>query len=262
MTVNVKETEENKKNNSLTKLLWKEKKEELAEILAYWEKIKLEWERKKKEFWRKYQIHDFMKLLSYKWSHKEELEKQYEYLADMKWIVKEKFIEDFLYDDMLYSWEVVDNKKVEEPYNFKDLETWNYEIREWVTFDCSFESNTWNERLPYILNLKLKEWVTINLRWNRLWEALAKWIAKMSLKEWVVLNLEGNDLWDTCAEIISKIKLKQWVYLDLCDNLIWDAWAKAISKMELKEWVYLDLWYNQIREDWAEALAGIELKEW
>ena len=47
----------------------KEKKEELTEILAYWEKIKAEWERKKKEFWGKHDRDDFMNLLKNKWAN-------------------------------------------------------------------------------------------------------------------------------------------------------------------------------------------------
>ena len=49
MSVNIKEIPE-QQNNNLTKLLWKEKKEELVKILTYWEKIKEQWEKKKKEF--------------------------------------------------------------------------------------------------------------------------------------------------------------------------------------------------------------------
>ena len=49
MSLNVKEKEEQQKNN-LVKLLWKEKKEELTKILAFWEKYKKEWEVLKDNF--------------------------------------------------------------------------------------------------------------------------------------------------------------------------------------------------------------------
>ena len=76
------------------------------EILAYWEKIKAEWERKKKEFWSYADRGDFMKVLKYKWKHGEELENKYEYLEWIKWVERETFIKECLHDDILYSGEI------------------------------------------------------------------------------------------------------------------------------------------------------------
>ena len=58
--------EKEKTIEELKNHLPKEKQEELAKILAYWEKIKDELEKKKKEFWWSWRS-CFSELLRYKW---------------------------------------------------------------------------------------------------------------------------------------------------------------------------------------------------
>jgi hypothetical protein len=86
--------------------LWEDGKGELVQILSYWDKIKEEWEKKKKEFWKKHNREEFIQLLEYFRKHREEIEKKYEILWKMQWIVRKKFEEEYLKEDMLYSWKI------------------------------------------------------------------------------------------------------------------------------------------------------------
>ena len=69
MTIDKKE-EEIQKESKLRELLWKEKTEELNEVLAYWEMIKKQWNEKKKEFWKSHNSQDLRKLLKYMREHR------------------------------------------------------------------------------------------------------------------------------------------------------------------------------------------------
>ena len=269
-------------------------KEEMAQILAYWEKIKAEWERKKKEFWENHKVSDFVKLLKYKRKHQKEIEWKYEYLNIMKWLEREKYIEEYLYDDMLYSGELDEiETKRKKRYSYEDWKEWkvvmeewarlcffcgagkawiwlewvkliaeNMELKEWVTLDLS--SNwIWDKWVEVISKMKLEEWVTLDLNSNNIWEKWAEAIAKnMKLKEWVTLNLKNNHIWYEWVEAISKMELKEWVTLCLDANGIWDKWAEAIANMNLEKWVTLDLQNNWIWDKWVEAISKMELKEW
>ena len=93
----------NEKENQLNlkDYLPEDKKKELEEILSFWERIKKQWEKKKKEFWennRNYK--DFPKLLWYKRKIKYREKK---FLWKMSGIEREKFIEEYLHDDIVYS---------------------------------------------------------------------------------------------------------------------------------------------------------------
>ena len=203
----------------LEQYLSDEKKAELAKILDYWEKIKAEWERKKQEFW---EIHhtrdDFLKLLRYKCKHENELLWKYQYWESMKWLEREKFIAEYLHDDMLYSIDIqkCPEKKVWREYYYKDWKNWNVVIEEWVSLD---------------------------LGWNEIWPKWAKAIAKyLKLKEWVLLSLHDNQIWNDWAKaIIENMELKNWVTLDLCVNNI-----REDVRQRLKDWEksYHDKWIN------------------
>jgi hypothetical protein len=53
----------------------------------------------------------YRRLLAYKWKHENELEEKYDYLDKMNKLEREKFIEEYLYDDMLYS---IKSEEIEE----------------------------------------------------------------------------------------------------------------------------------------------------
>ena len=118
-----------KQINNIWEFLSKEKKSELEEILAYWEKIKAEWEKKKKEFWKNHKMKDFLELLKYSRIHKEEIESKYEYLSDMKRIEREKYIEEYLRDDMIYSGKMEWLKLEGKEYRYEDWKRWWLKLR-------------------------------------------------------------------------------------------------------------------------------------
>ena len=263
--------------------------EELDEILAYGEKMRIEWEKKKKDLWDKHNRDEFGKLLKYKWEHQEELEKEYKYLDKMTGGEKQRFIEEYLYDDILYSWKIEEIKKNTKRYNYENWETWKLILQIWDKLDFKWKKY-WLDWLEKISHIKLQKWVFLDLRAVIDWDEWANLIAKnMKLEEWVILCLYLNEISCKWAKALSHMKLKEWVQLILDGNQIWDEWAKALSHIKLKKWVYLGLKWNQIWDDgvkymarnmkleervtlvlaenkiwdeWAEAIAEIELKEW
>ena len=239
--------------------------EELDAILAYWEEMKAEWERKKQKFWKNHDREDFKKLLRYKRSNKKEIEWYYKYLNIIKWLERGRFIEEYLYDDILYSWELDETKLEEKKYSYDDWKEWNVVMEEWVNL-CFNGKNLWFQWVKAIAEkIKLMEWVELNLRSNRLWVEWAEAISKIELKDWVKLVLRWNHIWLEWAKAIAKnLKFKEWVELNLISNKIWPEWAKIIAEnMELKEWVELNLWYNEIWDEWAKAIMeNMKLKNW
>ena len=280
----------------LEQFLPNEKQDELAKILDYWEKIKAEWEREKKEFWETYNRYDFKCLLRYYWTHIDEVEKRYKYLDLMSWLERKKFIEEYLYNDILYNEKSVGNMSYYKVYNhtkqgysyeewkkwkvkikndiflyfdsrklsFDDMKeiTKNLELKEWIGL---LLNNCWIDEIwlmELLKNLKLKKCVQLGLQWNKFCNIWEDALSGLKMEEWVELDLRDTDLWTIWAKAISKIGLKNWVTIDLWSNKIWDDWAKAISKMKLKEWVYFNLYDNKIWDDWAEAISKMKLKEW
>ena len=239
--------------------------QEMEKILEYWKVIKSEWEKKKREFWNKCNRDDFLNLLWYRIKHKEELEWKYKYLCKMTGMERVRFIEEYLHDDILYSWNLTEKKIEGITYNYSDFLERKISIYEWYFLDFE-ESNLWAEWAELVAKFLVDVWlescVKIDLKWNRIWEEWAEAISHVKLKEWVCLNLGYNGIWAEWAVAISKMKLKDWVNLNLESNEIWDEWAVAISQMELKEWVELSLENNGIWDEWAVAISQMELKEW
>ena len=294
MLVNTREKED-QQNNKLTKLLWKEKKEELAKILVFWEKLKPEWERKKKEFWKEHNREDYIKLLK---NYNESKTKFMWWLSEdekniinkMSWVTREKFFEEYLHDLILYSWD-----KDEKPMDFmiyseeftRRPDLWPIKMKEgnvvllnnfwagwdWValwlketvtlnknvTIDLS-DNEFHEEWFKYLLNNKFFEWINLRLYKDNIWPMWAKYLSKIELSEWMILDLAINNIWPMWAQYLSKIKLKDNVELNLKDNEIWDEWAKYLSKMIMKEGVYLNLQDNWIWSDWAKYLSNMNLK--
>ena len=249
----------------LKQFLSNKTQEELNGILAYWEEIKARWEKRKREFWLKHWRNDFLKLLWYMEEHEDEIEFRYEYLEEMSDVEKKKFIEEYLFDDVLYSFDgdFADLCMYGSTCSYLSLKEGKLEIEKWMT--VVFRKNEiWDEWAEAMVKcLKLKEWVCLDLYNNQIWAEWAKAIAKMELKDWVRLKLDNNQIWDEWAEAISHMELKEWVVFDLFDNQIWSEWAKAIAEnMKLKEWVTLNLVSNGIWDEWAKAVSKMKLKEW
>ena len=272
----------------LRPLLPEKKQEDLAQILEYWEEIKAKWEEKKKKFWINNDRDDFMKLLRYNWNHWDGIKmmknwklnildkilgkwstfwKIYKYLDKMNRLEREKFIEEYLYDYILYSGELEDRNNNPKEYSYKDLKKWNVIIEEWSYLNLRelwiqlWTLFDWIK--PIIESLVLKKWVTLNLWYNLMWDEWAKFIAEnIELQEWVNLELFWNGIGNEWAKAISKLKLKEGVTLDLSRNNIWDDGINYIVKnMEFKCWVKLNLESNKISEKWAEIISNIELKD-
>ena len=301
---------------SLQQYLSKKGKKELDEVLAYWKEKKTEWERLKKEFWNKYWREEFKKLLEYKWKYEKKIfeevwenkhfldkivemfrnklkpwREDYKYFGKMTELEKRRYIEEYLYDYILYSGKI-DDKEIEsvKTYNYDDWRKWNVVMEKWVKFDFNSEK-LWDEWVKaiaqkielvewvqlYLRNngikvewaraisqMELKEWVSLDLSSNEIWNEWAKAIAQnMKLKEWVSLDLSWNQIWFKWADaIIQNLKLKKWVELDLSCNRFWYFWVESISEIKLEEWVKLDLSRDWLLEQWAEAISHMELKEW
>ena len=246
-------------------LLNKDHKAELWEILAFWENFKKEWGEMKKKFRRRWGWEKYVNLLmQYEYSKKKYMEnlteEEREIIDRLNEVWKNKFIEAYMHDKILYSGDV--NKEKEwKCYWYDDWKAWEVMMEEWVYLDLS-KKYIWAALAEAISKMELKKWMTLDLTDNNIWDKWAEALSKMELKEWVTLDLRSNKIWDAWAEALSKMELKEWVYLDLWNNNIWAIWAEAISKMELKEWMYLSLYDNRIWLKWAEAISKMELKEW
>ena len=241
--------------------------EELDKILAYWEKIKARWEEMKKKFWSKSTATDFRKLLIYKKNHKEEINWKYEYLDKLDWLERERFIEEYLHDDMLYSEKDMEKDYSFDHYDYVDWEKWNIVLKELDELHL-WSQHIWDEWAKAIAKeIKLEDWVELHLVFCNIWVEWIEAISKMKLKDWVILELATNEFWAEWVKIIAEnMKLKDWVRLNLGNNRIWDEWADAIMKnMELKEWMKLNLQYNDISEKMKDRLKKRneeQIKKW
>ena len=238
--------------------------EELEQILKYWEEVKARWEREKQEFWENHDRKNFKKLLRYKWRNKEIIERQYKYLDMIKWLEREKFIEEYLHNDILYGWKLDETEFKEKKYSYTDWKEWNVVMKEWAKLNFYGEYLWFQWAKAIAENLKLKEWVELWLGSNDFWDEWAKAISEMELEEWVQLHLWDNKIWvEWIKAIAQNMKLKEWVELYLNWNIFWAEWIELIAEeMELKEWVLLYFGYSQVWDEWAKAISKIKLKEW
>ena len=105
-------------------------KEEIQEIFAYWEKMKKKWEILKQKFRAKHDRADFLKLLRYEskatlleklWGLLKNNEEWEMYLKNLSGLERERFIEEYLHDIILYSGKVMRlSKKEVEGYSYSD----------------------------------------------------------------------------------------------------------------------------------------------
>ncbi len=249
----------------LHEALSEEGKKKLADILTFWDDLKERWAEARKKFWTKYDRDQFLLQLRQAEKKREELIKENHQNLEEIWFFtrwkkkQEKFIAEYLRDISRYGEIVEGDKQKYERITWEEVQKSGF--REWVTLGL-WDNKIWDEWAKALSEMELKEWVTLELRNNDIWDEWAKAISKMELKEWVTLDLRKNNISAEWARELSKMELKEWVTLNLGYNKIWDEWAKAVSEMELKEWVTLDLSENEIWDEWAKAISKMELKEW
>ena len=303
--------EEKQSQEAVRWLLNKDHKEELWKILAFWEKYKAEWKQMEKEFWKKWCVwggdkysyfyslddkqvfkqlilqHEANKKFFLEWLSQEEKD-IWNSLSEM---AKEKFYKEYLFDRVVYDWDVGGGYKEEKIHlhssegvklNYgKKLEDTRWEwlekwiktqkngLKPWVYLDLN-EDFIWPEDMRIIaegLKNVLQPWMTIDLWINRFgdrWiEVLAK-ERKDNLKLWMRVILRSVKMWLEGVKVLAKEwknNLKPWMGIYLCENEIWDEWVEILAKEwknSLQPWMEIDLSENNIWIEWIKVLA----KEW
>ena len=248
----------------LHETLSEEGKKKLADILTFWDTLKEKWAEARKKFWSKYDRDQFLLQLRHADKKKEELIKENHQKLEEIWFFtrwrkkQEKFITEYLKDISRYE-EITKEEYDRDLISREELKKSGF--REWVTLDLRY-NEIWDDWAKAISEMELKKWVCLDLGWNEIWPKWAKALSEMELKEWVTLDLGWNEIWAEWAKALSEMELKEWVTLELGNNEIWAEWAEALSEIELKEWVALNLGWNKIWDEWAKAISKMELKEW
>ena len=303
--------EEEKQSQEVVKwLLNKDHKAELWKILAFWEKYKSEWKQMESEFWKEWNVRMGEERMSYLFylddkqafrqlilQHEENSKSFLEWLSQEEkdiWnslneVAKEKFYKEYLFDKIVYSWNVegeYKEKKIRlwkevkmkrgmkpEDMRWEWLEKWIQTMKDnlkpWVYLDLN-EDCIWPEDMRIIaewLKDALQPGMTIDLWVNRFgdrWvEAMAKeW--KDNLKLWLRVVLSSLNMWLDGVKLLAeewKNNLKPWMGIYLWGNKIWDEWVKILAKERkgnLQPWMHIDLSRNNIWIEWIKVLA----KEW
>ena len=196
------EEEELNQNEWVRWLLNKDHKAELWEILAFWEKCKKEWEEMRKEFWSRWWGRDkYVNLLmQYKDRKKEYMENLTEeeknMLDRLNGMWKDKFIEEYLYNKILYSGDA-DIELNKKSYWYDDWKAWKVIMEEWAMLNLH-GNNILNRWAEAISKMELKEWVYLDLSRNNIWEVWAKRYRKWSWKNewgwiWIIITFEINE---------------------------------------------------------------------
>ena len=152
------EEEKLNQNEWVRGLLNENHKAELWEILAFWEKYKKEWEKMKYEFWRRWDRDKYEKLImQYRGSKKVYMEnlteEEREILDRLNGVWKDKFIEAYLHDIILYSGDSDSNKKVSnKEYWYKDWKAWKVVMEEWMKLNLGWYNiwDSWSEEVSKI----------------------------------------------------------------------------------------------------------------
>ena len=251
----------------LKQFLPEKKQEELAQILTFGERIKAEWEKKKKEFWNEhlYDKEYFKDLLVQYGKSKEKFIEsltpgEKKILDNLDESNKDKFYNEYLYERILYSWDI--NDKSDYGYGWSieyKNENWDFDLekfKDWV----------------YSSKDSLKPWMRIHLDGNNIWYEWVKILAgawKDSLKPWITISLWWNKLWYKWAKILAKTwkdKLKPWMKINLVWNNLWYEWVKILAeawKDKIQPWITIDLWWNEIWKEWVIVIMqNLKLKEW
>ncbi len=287
-------TEKEKSIAQLDKLksyLPKEKQEELAQLLSFWEKYKKKWEYLRNDFWNGHNREDFLGLISQYEESKQKfinwlsLEEK-EMLGKLKWITKEKFYKEYLNNRIIYSWSVKNEKSPESTEN-KDKEIKLVDFRgdlnglkssvnamkdklEQGMYINLLKSEIWDEWVKILAKERknsLQPWMKIRLTLSKIWYEWVKAMAserKNSLQPWMSIVLDKNEIWDEWVKAMAserKNSLQPWMTISLVKNKIWVEWVRIIAetwKNSLQPWMEINLSSNLI---WAE-LARIIAETW
>ena len=241
--------------------------------------MKVEWEKLKQEFRENHTREDFLELLP--WMNERENEHR-KYLDKMSGLERKRFINEYLYDQILYSWKV-DNEK---EYEVKRLrytgklwfDQWIKEIKNefhpWTTIDLWNISiwDEWAEKIAREWKNSLQLWMKINLMRNNIWDVWMEILAKEwkeSLQPWMEIDVYGNNILAEWVEILAKEwknSLQPWMIIDLWSNNIWVEWVEKLAKEwkeSLQSWMTINLKGNHIWDEWAKYIIdNMKLKKW
>ena len=298
--LNVKNQQEHK-DNRLINFLFEGERKELVEILAFWEKYKQEGELLEKNFRKErgdlddisnISVQNYRNLLvQYSENEKKfmaELDKkEKELLNKLNPTLKEKFISEYLYKRILYSWSYEkkpEDVSLNENKTEKFLFTRNPRLRaklvkrkfkKWMSI---YLDNIYDDKtlLKITNELKgaLKPHMSIHLPQNRLWYEPIKQIAeswKSFLTEWLLIDLTSNRIWNDWLAALAKERkksLQQGMMLRFSANNIWDEWLKHLAtewRNSLKPWMVMYFDRNRISDEWLKAIAHNRknwLKSW
>ncbi len=265
-----------------------EKKAELAQILTFGERIKAEWEKKKKEFWNEhlYDKEYFKDLLVQYGESKEKFIEsltpgEKKILDNLDESNKDKFYNEYLYERILYSWDINDESDYGYGWSIEyKNENWDFDLekfKDWVysskdSLQPWMKIYLWDNKLWYewakILAKtwkdRLRPWMTIDLDGNNIWYKWAKILAKTwkdKLQPWMEIYLGNNNLWEKWVKILAetwKDNLQHWMEIILSSNNLWEKWVKILAetwKDKLKPWMTIDLGWNEIWNEWVKILA-------
>ena len=290
------------KIQGLEKYLSKGSKEELNQVLAFWEKYKKEGEEMKNKFWecrtRRHNREDYESfgyvehgkleienlIGQYERSKKKFLRKlspdEKKMIESFDEITRKRFFKEYLHDRILYSWNSKKPIQREEliRYSCWSLDNWllsvKKNIKPWAMIDLRGYDAEKIEKIAKELKDILQPWMKVDLRnvpcWLEWLEILAKeW--KDSLQPWMCLLLSGNKLWAEWIEILAKEwknSLKLWMTIVLTGNNLWAEWIKILAKEwknSLQPWMAIYLTKNNLGNEGIKILAKERkdsLKQW
>ena len=93
----------------------------------------------------------------------------------------------------------------------------NMEMEEWVYLGLD-HNDIWDRWAEAISHMELKKWVYLNLSGNKIWDKWAEIIMNnMKLNEWITLNLRWN------SKISSAMERKLTAWAQSC-NAVVEVW--------------------------------------
>jgi hypothetical protein len=277
------ELEINKNNRNVSTIIWSNKNSELEKILSFWEKYKEEWNKLKKHFWSKKTYNSFTELLMQYNELKNKFidslsNEEKELLEWIEGISKERFIKEYLFDIILFSWEL---KKRDWPTRYSyTCNKLDMDRLKWIAIakkpyltdrtevDLS-ATQIWDEWVDILTNEwenELQPWMKIELWSNNITD---KWIEilakrrKRSLKPWIRIILDNNKFWKEWIEILAKEwkdYLQPWMEIVLTGNNLWDEWIKILFEQwwpYLQPWMKIDLINNGITSEWIKIITDL-----
>lgn len=265
-----------------------EKQEELAKILAFGEKYKADSNERERKFWSKYGLEEYKQLISQYERSKEKFIKwltpqERKILDSISESMKDKFYREYLFDWIVYSWDVTkkdcwesDNLCLSHELTLDRAESLAKErkskFKPWIVVDLH-ENTIPLECLEVIAREwkdSLQPWMTISLpfAWYDWIEILIKeW--KYKLQPWINIVMRSGNIWYEWVALLArerKDNLQPWMTIDLEDNCVGDDWIEILVKEwkdKLQPWMVIDLSDNYIWDEGADYIMNnLELKPW